>query len=960
MDALRATLDSTDGQVTTVSRTSSPPPLDILTPPVVAEYWCHTQVRVTKMKYIWTISNFSFCREEMGEVVKSSFFSCGPNDKLKWCLRINPKGLDEESREYLSLYLLLVNCGTKSEARAKFKFSLLNAKREETKAMESQRAYRFVQGKDWGFKKFIRRDVLMDEANGLLPNDRLTILCEVSVVGETLSECGQVNIQPITVPECNLHEDIGSLLFKQILTDVTLVVVSNANQSSDCKCQTPFSLTHGSSAGNNDVCGNSNSNNNNNNTTSSASSVATNTTTHVLSRADANKKYSRFDRSGTDDDADDGEDGDLDEEEQEEVEETEDFDEDDEADEEDPDQEQESEEREDDSQGVYRSARVSCATTDEAIHIGLHHHSHHAHHQQVQHHQQSQQQQQQQIASDQGESEATPRCNEAPNVVGTGTNEHVPPNAYMTNNSGLHLAPTSTTIPIMTKGVSVPTGTAVTGRYTCANVSAVEANMPKPLIDTSNPPASVSGTAVGINSNSGNADWRFAPSSSNFTQSVQPGLPPTEDHEAARAGGDVSCDMCGSNSLTPLKLDGHRCRNCGRTSNAIPSTSSVLPTTSTPSCSSASRLHVTPSTATGDMVGSSSGNSGIATSGSNSMGSAFQSCTHSSHSASTSTKVKNESVEGMVEAETSGSATRVRRSTRRRTTNNNNNNGSSTTTTNSSSNVNGNTTSTTTINGTNNAPTRSSRSRASRDTAPCSTVTKAASTTTSVASTTTSSTHASPTQSGQTASLLNGGSSERQNKSIKLTPSASPGAGDASQTAVTTASNGGFILRQFEAHKAILAARSPVFAAMFEHGMEESRANRVEITDMEPDTLAEVLRYIYTGQVIGLDKLAHDLLAAADKYQLERLKTMCEEALVESLTVENACDILGLADTHNAEQLKAHTLEFIMLHAHDVCETEGYEQLVRHRPRLLNECFRSLASQQLPLRCWARKRPRQS
>lgn len=49
------------------------------------------------------------------------------------------------------------------------------------------------------------------------------------------------------------------------------------------------------------------------------------------------------------------------------------------------------------------------------------------------------------------------------------------------------------------------------------------------------------------------------------------------------------------------------------------------------------------------------------------------------------------------------------------------------------------------------------------------------------------------------------------------------------------------------------------------------------------------------------------------QYQLERLKTMCEEALVESLTVENACDILGLADTHNAEQLKAHTLEFIML-----------------------------------------------
>ena len=92
----------------------------------------------------------------MGEVIKSSHFST--DEKLKWCLRVNPKvslvpsatyhynykGLDEESKEYLSLYLLLL--ANKSEVRAKFKFSILNAKGEETKAMESQKAYRFVQG----------------------------------------------------------------------------------------------------------------------------------------------------------------------------------------------------------------------------------------------------------------------------------------------------------------------------------------------------------------------------------------------------------------------------------------------------------------------------------------------------------------------------------------------------------------------------------------------------------------------------------------------------------------------------------------------------------------------------------------------------------------------------------------------------------------------------------------------
>lgn len=42
------------------------------------------QVKVVKFSYMWTINNFSFCREEMGEVLKSSTFSAGTNDKLKW------------------------------------------------------------------------------------------------------------------------------------------------------------------------------------------------------------------------------------------------------------------------------------------------------------------------------------------------------------------------------------------------------------------------------------------------------------------------------------------------------------------------------------------------------------------------------------------------------------------------------------------------------------------------------------------------------------------------------------------------------------------------------------------------------------------------------------------------------------------------------------------------------------
>lgn len=189
---------------------------------VLAENWCYTQVKVIKFSYIWTINNFSYCKEEMGETLKSSTFSTGlMNDKLKWCLRINPKGLDEESKDYLSLYLLLVY-SNKSEVRAKFKFSILNTKCEETKAMESQRAYKFVQGKDWGFKKFIRRDFLLDESNGLLIDDKLTLYCEVSVVSDTINISGQTNMNKFKVPDCNLSNDFNNLFENPLFSDVTL------------------------------------------------------------------------------------------------------------------------------------------------------------------------------------------------------------------------------------------------------------------------------------------------------------------------------------------------------------------------------------------------------------------------------------------------------------------------------------------------------------------------------------------------------------------------------------------------------------------------------------------------------------------------------------------------------------------------------------------------------------------
>ena len=55
--------------------------------------------------------------------------------------------------------------------------------------------------------------------------------------------------------------------------------------------------------------------------------------------------------------------------------------------------------------------------------------------------------------------------------------------------------------------------------------------------------------------------------------------------------------------------------------------------------------------------------------------------------------------------------------------------------------------------------------------------------------------------------------------------------------------------REFRCHKNILASRSTVFDAMFTHDMEENRKSKVDIVDLDGDTVHDMIRYIYSGKV---------------------------------------------------------------------------------------------------------------
>ena len=150
---------------------------------------------------------------------------------------------------------------------------------------------------------------------------------------------------------------------------------------------------------------------------------------------------------------------------------------------------------------------------------------------------------------------------------------------------------------------------------------------------------------------------------------------------------------------------------------------------------------------------------------------------------------------------------------------------------------------------------------------------------------------------------------------------------------------------EFPAHKAMLAARSSVFGAMFQHDiyMLENSSNRVELVDVEPDTFKTLLRFIYTDQVDLTAENSTALLAAADRYSVDPLKLKCEKFLAQDLSIENCCERLMLADAHNAKNLKKAAWNVMLKSSAKVKMTDGWKTLMpQARPELLREIIEIL------------------
>jgi speckle-type POZ protein len=102
--------------------------------------------------------------------------------------------------------------------------------------------------------------------------------------------------------------------------------------------------------------------------------------------------------------------------------------------------------------------------------------------------------------------------------------------------------------------------------------------------------------------------------------------------------------------------------------------------------------------------------------------------------------------------------------------------------------------------------------------------------------------------------------------------------------------------KTLKCHKFILAARSPVFRTMLSVDMKESREGFVIVPDLSSIVMKEVLRFMYCSTVENLDEVAKDLIFAAEKYELNKLKEICFDKINEGLSKANVIQTLHIAN----------------------------------------------------------------
>jgi len=92
--------------------------------------------------------------------------------------------------------------------------------------------------------------------------------------------------------------------------------------------------------------------------------------------------------------------------------------------------------------------------------------------------------------------------------------------------------------------------------------------------------------------------------------------------------------------------------------------------------------------------------------------------------------------------------------------------------------------------------------------------------------------------------------------------------------------------------------------------------------------------------------MAQHLLVAADRYGMERLKFICEDALCRHIDVSTVATTMALAEQHHCQGLKEACFQFLRTPGalNTVMATDDFDHLATSCPSLIKELISKLAA----------------
>ena len=115
--------------------------------------------------------------------------------------------------------------------------------------------------------------------------------------------------------------------------------------------------------------------------------------------------------------------------------------------------------------------------------------------------------------------------------------------------------------------------------------------------------------------------------------------------------------------------------------------------------------------------------------------------------------------------------------------------------------------------------------------------------------------------------------------------------------------------REFPCHRLVLAACSPHFRARFL--AEPESAGELRLEEVSPDVVAQVLHYLYTSEIALDEASVQDLFAAAHRFQIPSIFTICVSFLQKRLCLANCLAVFRLGLLLDCARLAVSARDFI-------------------------------------------------